>query len=184
MVCSFTDDAIEAGVRKSLSEKVNRDDEEDKLDKDKLNDENDAERQSPETYSSFVSSIFFSWFTKVVWMGRHGGLTTENLYNLEDDIRIDNILNEFSVTYKKEMDKLKKGNATKKPVFSALKLLKVFIKQYGFYFLGGSLAKLVHDLFQFVSPLLLESLIIFIKDKTQFQWHGAFLVILMMFVGV
>lgn len=82
IVCSFTDDAYEAGVRRQAIELDELDEkkQEDRLDKDTLEDANAEYRQSPEMYISFPSSIFFSWFTKVVWFGRHGGLTTKNLW--------------------------------------------------------------------------------------------------------
>ena len=191
IVCSFTDDAYEAGVRRKAIETDELEDakkQEDKLDKDTLEDENAEYRQSPEMYISFPSSIFFSWFSKVVWFGRHGGLTTKNLWNLEDDIKIDNILADFRVTYDKEVEKLKKENAGRpkkeKKDFSALRLLLVFIKQYGGFFLVGTVAKLSYDILQFTNPQLLQMLITFIRDKTQTQWHGVVIVLMMLFVGV
>ena len=59
-------------------------------------------------------------------------------------------MNEFSKTYKNELELLRKKNkdSTKRPHFSALRFLKVFIKEYGIYFLGGTIAKFVHDMFQ------------------------------------
>lgn len=68
IVCSFTDDAYEAGVRRKaieIDEDENEKKQADMLDKDTLEDENAEYRQSPEMYISFPSSIFFSWFSKV-----------------------------------------------------------------------------------------------------------------------
>ena len=186
IICSFTDDAYEAGLRKKapkIKERVRR---EDQLDKE-IYDDNAEYRQSPEAYQSFPSSIFFSWFTKLIWFGRHGNLTTDNLWNLEGDIKIDNIINEFGTTYNKEMEqlKLKNKNRSKKTYFSSLSLLKVFFKEYGVFFLTGSITKLAYDIFQFLNPKLLELLITFAKDKeNRILWHGALIVIMILFVGV
>lgn len=164
---SFTDDAIEAGVRLKKIEDYSEQKQDERLYKDILDDANLNSKQSPETYSSFPNSIFFSWYTNIVWAGRHGNLTTDNLWNLEDKVRIDNLIDEFSKEYNKEMDNLNKinKNSKKKVFFSSLRLMKVFIKCYGLYFLGGTVAKLVHDLFQFLNPKLLELLIVFVKDS-------------------
>lgn len=65
-----------------------------------------------------------------------------------------------------------------------MRLLKVFVKQYGAFFAVGTIAKLTQDIFQFLNPQLLQLLITFIRDKTQQQWHGIVIVLLMLFVGV
>lgn len=63
IICSFTDNAYQAGLRKKSLMIINQDEEDeikkDVLDKDRYNES--EYRQSPETYQSFPSSIFFSW---------------------------------------------------------------------------------------------------------------------------
>lgn len=82
IVCSFTDDAYEAELRRKAIEldELNEKKQNDRLDKDRLEDANAEDRQSPEEYISFPNAISFSWFTNVIWFGRHGGLTTKNLW--------------------------------------------------------------------------------------------------------
>lgn len=123
----------------------------------------------------------------MVWFGRNGNLTTENLWNLEKDIQIDQIIDEFGKTYNKELQVLRTKNKdrTNKKWFTSWRLLLIFTKQYGLFFLSGSLAKFVHDIFQFMNPKLLELLIGYIKDQeNQIKWHGAIIVIAMLFVGI
>lgn len=138
-------------------------------------------------FDNLLLNLSFLSF-KVVWFGRHGGLTTKNLWNLEDDIKIDKILADYRKTYDREVEQLKQENAGRsrkdKKEFSSLRLLKVFVKQYCGFFLVGTVAKLAYDIFQFTNPQLLQMLITFIRDKTQTQWHGAVIVLLMLFVGV
>jgi len=189
ILCSFTDDAYQAGLR---TKEIKVDGEEEKkrkanrLDREVFEENTADVKPSPEAWQSFPSSIFFSWFTRVVWVGRHGNLTTDNLWNLEEDLKLKNILSEFGVTYNKEVEKFKlKTKNIKKPWFSSLRLLKVFIKHYGLAFLAGSLAKFAQDMFQFLNPLLLELLISYVKDhENRIIWHGIVICLFMLLVGV
>ena len=50
--------------------------------------------------------------------------------------------------------------------------------------MGGTIAKLIQDLFQFMNPQLLRLLISFVEEKNPIIWHGSAIVMLMLFVGV
>lgn len=173
---SFTDDAVQAGLidlKANRNQNRNEQNRNDRLYKDTLYDVNLNSKASPVDYSSFASNLFFSWYSNVLWFGRNGNLTTDNLWNLEDKLKIDNILSEFNKEFYKELDQLKNENKNKRKAnFSSLHLMKVFIRCYGFYFIKGTFLKILHDLFQFLNPKLLEILILYIKDSENQVSYG------------
>ncbi|XP_062618111.1 multidrug resistance-associated protein 1-like isoform X3 [Saccostrea cucullata] len=162
-------------------------------------------RKSPEEMASFLSKITFWWFTRMVIKGYKHDLVLEDLWylNYEDTCRA--VVPHFEKYWYKEvgrsmrkakrkacledqsaieMDTIHRGgdhmDITKEghSKFPA-KLFRAMVSAYLPAALVTALLKLIYDVMQFISPLLLKLLIKFIEDKSEYFWRGILYAVLM-----
>ena len=169
----FADDAVDAGLKRSENK-------ENLIDNIDIQPTRDGEPPiSSKQYSSFLSKITFYWYTKFVKVSAKREIELNDIWELEDHLKIDNVSKEFEIQYFKELQKIKDHNRTsaKKAKLNSWRSLKIIIKVYGFQFLSISFVKFIFDMLNFVSPLLLSAMINYTKDKHSARWQGYLIVI-------
>jgi hypothetical protein len=65
--------------------------------------------------------------------------------------------------------------SNKKMSFGCLNLVKVMIRVHGKRFLRVSFLRFMSDLITFTNPILLNLMILFIKNTQEPKWHGIYL---------
>ncbi|XP_076820993.1 multidrug resistance-associated protein 1-like isoform X2 [Clavelina lepadiformis] len=149
----------------------------------------------PESETTFLSSITFWWFTKMVVNGYKRPIKDEDLWILNKADRSGNITKHFLKNWFKELAKCRaagtcvdeKGDhepkkeaevliAQKKKQKKKASLLWAMCKTFGPYFLISSFLKVLQDCLAFVSPQLLSALISFASSDSP-QWQGYFLAV-------
>lgn len=127
---------------------------------------------SPELRASFLSKLTFWWLNSLVITGYRKSLVTSDLYSLKEEDKTVNIIPKFDknwsnqiqhdndyankqlyVSYDTQEKSIKITNKTSK---SNPGIIKALFGTFGLYFLSGGIAKLGHDILQFISPLLLK----------------------------
>ncbi|XP_061182252.1 multidrug resistance-associated protein 1-like isoform X3 [Saccostrea echinata] len=162
-------------------------------------------RKSPEEMASFLSKITFWWFTRMVIKGYKDALVLEDLWylNYEDTCRA--VVPYFEKYWYKEV-KRSMRKAKRKACLQdqssvemgtiqkdgdhmditneshnklPAKLFRALVSAYLPAALVTALLKLIYDVMQFISPLLLKLLIKFIEDKSEYFWRGILYAVLM-----
>ncbi|KAK7082098.1 Canalicular multispecific organic anion transporter 1 [Halocaridina rubra] len=156
-----------------------------------------GERPCPETSASYFSRIMFAWLDPLIWRGYRQPLEQKNLWNLSYENASHYVVSVWDNHYKKYMAKNEKKtstntwadqtnnanhiemsekteNTSKKKV--KISILPTMLRTYGPAFSFGAFLKLIYDLLQFVSPLILSSLISFTENVNgnEPEWHGYF----------
>nr|CAG8528506.1 14943_t:CDS:10 [Entrophospora candida] len=106
----------------------------------------------PESRSNIYSRITFYWMTPLMKLGHEKYLTMDDLWNLNYDDQSHRISQKFEQIWKKELTK-------KNP-----SLLKACAITFGGPFAFAAIFKAIQDCLNFVQPLLLRELIIFVKS--------------------
>ncbi|XP_060071681.1 multidrug resistance-associated protein 1-like [Ylistrum balloti] len=168
------------------------------------------DKPCPEDDSSFISRISFWWFSGTVVQGYKHALDRSDLFALNEEDMCSSVIPHFDKYWDQELEKEKsskqnietprtdgielqtrnQGGETYtevhvvegKPPYKA-KLLICLIKAFWPMFLLSALYKLIYDILQFVSPLILKLLIMFTRDKTEYQWRGYLYAVLMFVVA-
>ncbi|KAK3859641.1 hypothetical protein Pcinc_034255 [Petrolisthes cinctipes] len=164
-----------------------------------------GERPNPEVSSSFLSLLTFAWLDQLVWQGYRKPLTQDTMWNLSHDNCANTIVSIWDKHWQRSFNK--KGRRqprspsptahanysnnvvhvqphdTPTAPIKPISVLPTMIKTFGWQFLFGASLKLVHDIVQFVSPLLLSRLIEFTEsidtDVVEPVWRGYFYALLM-----
>nr|CAG8546500.1 7537_t:CDS:10 [Entrophospora candida] len=111
-----------------------------------------AKQSCPESRSNIYSRITFYWMTPLMKLGHEKYLTMDDLWNLNYDDQSHRISQKFEQIWKKELTK-------KNP-----SLLKACAITFGGPFAFAAIFKAIQDCLNFVQPLLLRELIIFVKS--------------------
>ncbi|CAO4382850.1 unnamed protein product [Caenorhabditis nigoni] len=136
----------------------------------------------PEYTASFLNQLTFEWFSGLAYLGNKKSLEKEDLWDLNERDKAENLIPSFMQNLKPEVERhrkmIKKNPESTDPKFHPSILIPIF-KTYKFTLLAGGCYKLMFDLLQFVAPELLRQLISFIEDKNQPMWIGVSIALLM-----
>ncbi|XP_022645623.1 canalicular multispecific organic anion transporter 2-like isoform X2 [Varroa jacobsoni] len=147
--------------------------------------------QCPEKDASFLSSLVFWWFNRMIALGyerasKKSGLYLEDVWALDEDNTTETIVRKFLPYYNSEKKKNKADGSSKQgredgtPVLkSQLNILYPLLKTFGLPLLGTAVIKLVVSLITFVAPVILNSLITFVQTDEP-AWKGVFLATVML----
>ncbi|CAJ0833868.1 2766_t:CDS:10 [Entrophospora sp. SA101] len=113
---------------------------------------NEDNQSCPESRSNIYSRITFYWMTPLMKLGHEKYLTMDDLWNLNYNDQSHRISQKFEQIWKKELSK-------KNP-----SLLKACAITFGGPFAFAAIFKAIQDCLNFVQPLLLRELIIFVKS--------------------
>uniref|UniRef100_H2YLY5 Multidrug resistance-associated protein 1 n=1 Tax=Ciona savignyi TaxID=51511 RepID=H2YLY5_CIOSA len=158
---------------------------------------------SPQESASFISHMFFEWFSKMIMLGYKNPLVDNDLWDLIPDDKSGRISRRFNKTW----TKLKNVNfntyhcheeSCDLALFISLSclsnyvagrkkgkpsLFKAMVRVFGPYYFLGSLLKVVSDLLTFVSPQLLSALILFTSNNAP-VWQGYMLAVLLFVTAI
>ncbi|CAN7994942.1 unnamed protein product, partial [Ixodes hexagonus] len=162
------------------------------------------EKECPESGSSFLSRLLFSWFDALAYQGFKRPLEPGDLWALNHNDRTDQVVPQFDKNWQTEVSRMaparerpdvaasfhnhvnhegevKFSEPTKKvsgPKPSQLSIVRALAKTFGPMFVSGSILKLIHDTLQFVSPQVLRAMIGFVGSGEPY-WKGVFYALLM-----
>lgn len=136
----------------------------------------DSRPESPEVRASFFSSISFWWFNNFLWFGYKSQLELGNLWPTLRRDQTDRVV----PILRREWMNCKPS--TKRPKYMLAdgqtqqfnSIIKVLLKLFWPRLLLAAFLKLIHDLLQFVTPILLKLLLEYIIDPNAPIWHGLF----------
>ena len=175
----FADDAIDAG----LKPQVNKPKDDDSVLFNHMMDSNEDSKErnvSPRVYSSFLSRITLFWYTEFFkTISKKKTLDDADLWELEDDMKMETISEQFNREFANEMKYVEQRNKTSKsPVkFNSWNMIRLACRFRGKAILLLQLMKLVYDCMSFVRPILLSLMIRFVSDPNEKRWHGILLVL-------
>ncbi|XP_062304038.1 multidrug resistance-associated protein 1 [Osmerus eperlanus] len=150
--------------------------------------------------ASFLSKILFWWFTGLVVKGYRTPLEADDLWTLREKDTSDRIISDLEKEWTTECAKLQQQERAlasgvalgtrlpdqaqllrklQKEQSSGFFLLRTLARNFGPYFLTGTLCIMVHDAFMFSIPQVLSLLLGFMKDENAPLWKGYFYAILM-----
>ncbi|XP_078481138.1 multidrug resistance-associated protein 1-like [Ciona intestinalis] len=160
---------------------------------------------SPEVASSFISRMFFEWFSKMIMSGYKHPVVEKDLWDLNREDKSGRIAKRFLKIWNAEKDKyvntdeniddetatfessdrevLIANPSTGKKVGKP-SLFKAMARAFGPYYLLGSLLKVINDLLTFVSPQLLSAMIAFTSAKYAPVWQGYVLAVLLFVTAI
>uniref|UniRef100_A0A6Q2XSX6 ABC-type glutathione-S-conjugate transporter n=1 Tax=Esox lucius TaxID=8010 RepID=A0A6Q2XSX6_ESOLU len=145
--------------------------------------------------ASFLSKILFWWFTGLVVKGYRTPLEAKDLWNLREEDRSNKIISDLEEEWTTECAKQEKAMAAdvalgtrlpdqaqilrklQKEQSSGFCLLRTLARNFGPYFLTGTLCIIFHDIFMFAIPQVL--LLGFMKEEEAPLWKGYFYATLM-----
>uniref|UniRef100_A0A6Q2WPZ6 ABC-type glutathione-S-conjugate transporter n=1 Tax=Esox lucius TaxID=8010 RepID=A0A6Q2WPZ6_ESOLU len=152
--------------------------------------------------ASFLSKILFWWFTGLVVKGYRTPLEAKDLWNLREEDRSNKIISDLEEEWTTECAKLqhcvvycnRNPNVAlgtrlpdqaqilrklQKEQSSGFCLLRTLARNFGPYFLTGTLCIIFHDIFMFAIPQVLSLLLGFMKEEEAPLWKGYFYATLM-----
>ncbi|KAK2857444.1 hypothetical protein Q7C36_005363 [Tachysurus vachellii] len=150
--------------------------------------------------ASFLSKMLFWWFSGLVVKGYRTPLQAEDLWSLRDEDTSHKILSDLEEEWTRERTKLQQqekqlgssvvlGNRLpdqaqllrklQKEQSSGFCLLRTLARNFGPYFLSGTLCLVVHDAFMFAIPQVLSLLLAFMREQEAPLWKGYFYATLM-----
>eukprot|EP00698_Gefionella_okellyi_P004133 TRINITY_DN13869_c0_g1_i1.p1 TRINITY_DN13869_c0_g1~~TRINITY_DN13869_c0_g1_i1.p1 ORF type:complete len:1343 (-),score=367.63 TRINITY_DN13869_c0_g1_i1:24-4052(-) len=123
---------------------------------DELREDDDIEagkisRPFPETTANWFSRITFWWVTPLCALGKRKPLEPDDLWQMAQHDRCATIGETFNREWSKE------GKLASRPP----SLIRTMHRSFGTYFYISGVIKLIHDILQFFSPMLLRALIAF-----------------------
>ncbi|CAO1343275.1 unnamed protein product [Diamesa hyperborea] len=129
---------------------------------------------SPEMSASFLSKIFFQWYDVTTWRGWKRPLQEADIYDLNPDDASCELVPPFDKYFQESLEKGRKKQLNQKTTkkgestLDSSKLtngsvLPAMVYAYGGPFWFAGILKLVQDLLQFASPLLLRALITYVS---------------------
>uniref|UniRef100_A0AAY5EJZ7 ABC-type glutathione-S-conjugate transporter n=1 Tax=Electrophorus electricus TaxID=8005 RepID=A0AAY5EJZ7_ELEEL len=145
--------------------------------------------------ASFLSKILFWWFSGLVIKGYRTPLQAEDLWSLREEDSSEKILSDLEEEWtsartklQQEVQHLGTGGALgshlpeqaqllrklQKEQSSGFCLLRTLARNFGPYFLSGTLCLVVHDAFMFSIPQVLSLLLGFIREDDAPLWKGYF----------
>ncbi|XP_015781935.1 multidrug resistance-associated protein 1 [Tetranychus urticae] len=117
----------------------------------------------PENEVSFLNQLTFWWFNSLVFLGRKRETTIDDLWDLPDDSKTENLHKSFEA----DVSKAKRGSKTN------INLVLILLKKFWGYFVLLSIFQFLIDILSLFSPLFIKLLINFIEKKASVPiWHG------------
>ncbi|XP_053494146.1 multidrug resistance-associated protein 1 [Ictalurus furcatus] len=150
--------------------------------------------------ASFLSKMLFWWFSGLVVKGYRTPLQAEDLWCLRDEDTSHKILSDLEEEWTTERTKLQQQEKQlsssvvlgtrlpdqaqllrklQKEQSSGFCLLRTLARNFGPYFLSGTLCLVVHDAFMFAIPQVLSLLLGFMREEDAPLWKGYFYATLM-----
>uniref|UniRef100_A0A8C9VEL1 ABC-type glutathione-S-conjugate transporter n=1 Tax=Scleropages formosus TaxID=113540 RepID=A0A8C9VEL1_SCLFO len=150
--------------------------------------------------ASFLSKILFWWFSGLVVKGYRKPLQAEDLWSLREEDTSQKIISDLEQEWTAECNRiqlqekaLSAGVALgsrladqaqllrklHKEQSSGFCLLRTLARNFGPYFLTGTLCLVIHDAFMFSIPQVLSLLLGFMRDEDTPLWKGYFYASLM-----
>ena len=111
-------------------------------------------KYAPNNTNSFLSSVFLSWLTPLIWKGYKSPLTQEDLYSIPRKIDIDDNVRMFLNEWNKHLSRsgIAFDRGTVKKSVKRAKLWLPLVKTLGLRFLLANLLALVHYSITFLGP--------------------------------
>uniref|UniRef100_A0A4W5KX64 ABC-type glutathione-S-conjugate transporter n=1 Tax=Hucho hucho TaxID=62062 RepID=A0A4W5KX64_9TELE len=136
--------------------------------------------------ASFLSKILFWWFTGLVVKGYRTPLEAGDLWNLREEDTSDKIISDLEEEWTTECAKLQQLpdqaqilRKLQKEQSSGFCLLRTLARNFGPYFLTGTMCIIFHDFFMFAIPQVLSLLLGFMNEEDAPLWKGYFYATLM-----
>jgi len=166
----------------------------------------DIQKRSPKESSSYLSKLFFSWHSPLIFLGYQKPLEKDDVWELESNDVSQKVGVKFRKLWKKELQKsrlafeakaidmeYKASENSVKEVNKKINykdfsynasLWKCITKQYWRSILAAVLYRLFQDLIQFLKPVLLSELIHFISDRDAPLYQGYVIAVSMYAVSI
>uniref|UniRef100_A0A9J7XB22 ABC-type glutathione-S-conjugate transporter n=1 Tax=Cyprinus carpio carpio TaxID=630221 RepID=A0A9J7XB22_CYPCA len=153
--------------------------------------------------ASFLSQVLFWWFSRLVVKGYRSPLKAEDLWSLREQDTSEKIICDLEKEWAKQWAKMQQQESAMngaqalgyklseqtqllrklhKEQSSGFCLLRTLAKNFGPYFLTGTLCLVIQDIFMFSIPQVLSLLLGFVRDEDAPLWKGyvfAFLMVLL-----
>ncbi|XP_042578206.1 multidrug resistance-associated protein 1-like isoform X2 [Cyprinus carpio] len=153
--------------------------------------------------ASFLSQVLFWWFGRLVVKGYRSPLKAEDLWSLREQDTSEKIICDLEKEWAKQWAKMQQQESAMngaqalgyklseqtqllrklhKEQSSGFCLLRTLAKNFGPYFLTGTLCLVIQDIFMFSIPQVLSLLLGFVRDEDAPLWKGyvfAFLMVLL-----
>ncbi|KAL7890686.1 hypothetical protein AOLI_G00001620 [Acnodon oligacanthus] len=149
--------------------------------------------------ASFLSKFLFWWFRGLVVKGYRNPLQAEDLWSLRKEDTSEKIVSDLEEEWTTERTKLQQQEnylsgvplgsrlpdqaqllrKLQKEQSSGFCLLRTLARNFGPYFLSGTLCLIVHDAFMFAIPQVLSLLLGFMSEEDAPLWKGYFYASLM-----
>ncbi|KAI2805279.1 hypothetical protein BLOT_004273 [Blomia tropicalis] len=119
---------------------------------------------SPEEQSTFLSKLTFTWFSSTIWTGSRRTLTHSDVFLTSSPNRVQAITNNLQILFEKKQNEFKCK-------LNQFRLIFILLQQFWTEFVYVAMIKLIPSLLTFMSPILLDRLIKFVKNDEP-SWHG------------
>uniref|UniRef100_A0A8C9TPS6 ABC-type glutathione-S-conjugate transporter n=1 Tax=Scleropages formosus TaxID=113540 RepID=A0A8C9TPS6_SCLFO len=144
--------------------------------------------------ASFLSKILFWWFSGLVVKGYRKPLQAEDLWSLREEDTSQKIISDLEQEWTAECNRIQLAGVAlgsrladqaqllrklHKEQSSGFCLLRTLARNFGPYFLTGTLCLVIHDAFMFSIPQVLSLLLGFMRDEDTPLWKGYFYASLM-----
>uniref|UniRef100_A0A9R1SFS4 ABC-type glutathione-S-conjugate transporter n=2 Tax=Cyprinus carpio TaxID=7962 RepID=A0A9R1SFS4_CYPCA len=148
--------------------------------------------------ASFLSKVLFWWYGRLVVKGYRSPLQAEDLWSLREEDTSEKIICDLEKEWAKQWAKMQESalNGTQalgyklseqtqllrklhKEQISGFCLLRTLAKNFGPYFLTGTLCLVIQDAFMFSIPQVLSLLLGFVRDEDAPLWKGYLFAFLM-----
>ncbi|XP_016383055.1 multidrug resistance-associated protein 1-like isoform X2 [Sinocyclocheilus rhinocerous] len=153
--------------------------------------------------ASFLSKVLFWWYGRLVVKGYRSPLKAEDLWSLREEDTSEKIICDLEKEWAKQWAKMQQQEGAMngaqalgyklseqtqllrklhKEQSSGFCLLRTLAKNFGPYFLTGTLYLVIQDVFMFSIPQVLSLLLGFVRDEDAPLWKGyvfAFLMVLL-----
>uniref|UniRef100_A0A8C2FDK1 Uncharacterized protein n=1 Tax=Cyprinus carpio TaxID=7962 RepID=A0A8C2FDK1_CYPCA len=145
--------------------------------------------------ASFLSKVLFWWYGRLVVKGYRSPLQAEDLWSLREEDTSEKIICDLEKEWAKQWAKIalngtqalgyKLSEQTQllrklhKEQISGFCLLRTLAKNFGPYFLTGTLCLVIQDAFMFSIPQVLSLLLGFVRDEDAPLWKGYLFAFLM-----
>ena len=134
--------------------------------------------ECPEYTASCCSQLLFNWMTPLMSLGSKRPLENSDMWMIPKDKSTAALVKKFNVHWELEQKKakearlrnkkttLQRGKDEKVPKEEIPSITRALIKTFGWTYAKGSFIKIFNDLSQFVGPVVMKALIIFVRSQT------------------
>uniref|UniRef100_A0A673H1H8 ABC-type glutathione-S-conjugate transporter n=1 Tax=Sinocyclocheilus rhinocerous TaxID=307959 RepID=A0A673H1H8_9TELE len=143
--------------------------------------------------ASFLSKVLFWWYGRLAVKGYRSPLQAEDLWSLREEDTSEKIICDLEKEWAKQESALNGAQALgyklseqtqllrklHKEQISGFCLLRTLAKNFGPYFLTGTLCLVIQDAFMFSIPQVLSLLLGFVRDEDAPLWKGYLFAFLM-----